>query len=236
MSLKYLQFNQWRSNFLVISSIGINLAVVYALIVPAVGYRSTADFKFPESLSLNSATAIAVKSNLTKPKAKTLSTEIIKSRKKYKYVLDKQEIDLDLNYLVGTRGDVETYLQSYTSLPASIIRAKTVKHKKETGFYTVFSDRDRVYLSSCISPRSPSSVTQRQFSQHRYQNDFQFQVGLDWLKGKESIRDRRCLWVHLSTAITQSDTQAAYEALEAVWVDLYQWWLPNFPPLTAENG
>ncbi len=228
--------NQWRSNLLIITSIGINLAVVAALIVPAVGNRSPADFQFPQRFNLNSSPAIAVKSNLNQPKASDLAPEVIKSRQKYQYVLNEQEIDLEISYLVGTRGDVQTYLQNYTSLPASIIQAQKIKHQDQTGFYTLLSNENRAYLSSCISPRSPSSVTQRQFSQHRYQHDFKFQVGLDWLKGKASIRDRRCLWVHLSTAITQSDTQAAYEALETVWSDLYQWWLPNFPALTAENG
>ncbi|MGF1590955.1 MAG: cyanoexosortase A system-associated protein [Pleurocapsa sp.] len=227
--------NQWRSSLLIISSISINLAVASTLIFPAVGNRLTADFQFPESFSLNSSSAIAVKSNLNQLKASDLAPEVIKTRQKYQYVLNEQEIDLEISYLVGTRGDVQTYLQNYTSLPASIIQAQKIKHNDQTGFYTLFSDENRAYLSSCISPRSPSSVTQRQFSQYRYQHDFKFQVGLDWLKGKESIRDRRCLWVHLSTGITQSD-QAAYQVLEAVWVDLYQWWLPNFPPLTAENS
>ena len=156
-------------------------------------------------------------------------------------VSDIQEISLDISYLVGTRGDVETYLREYTDIPPETIKAKKVKHIEGVGYHALFANGDRqgdsksnrAYLSSCISPRSLSNVTQKQFSQFRYQNDLQLQVGLDWLQGKASIRDRRCLWILLSTPIMQSDPKTAYQVLENTWQDLYQWWLPNFPRLKS---
>ena len=232
---------QWRSCVLAIASIGTNLAVVYGLIVATVGNRTVPDFKFPEHLSLNSTQAMAVKSRQVSRKADNQEQEIIKGHQKYQYIQDNQKISLDISYLVGTRGDVDTYLQQYTDIEPKTIQAKKVKHIDGVGYHALFTSSDRqgdsesnrAYLSSCISPRSLSNVTQKQFSQFRYQNDLQLQVGLDWLQGKASIRDRRCLWILLSTPIMQSDPKIEYQVLENTWQDLYQWWLPNFPRLKS---
>ena len=124
-----------------------------------------------------------------------------------------------------------TYLQKYTSISAQAIATPSLARLPEVGYHALFSDRDRAYLTSCISPRSPSNVTQRQFSRHRYQNDLQWQVALDWLQGKASIRDRRCFWILLSTPLTQADSSEDYRALETVWQDVYRWGTANFPPL-----
>ena len=226
---------------MVITSIGTNLAVVYGLIVPTVGNRAVADFEFPVRFSLNSTQAMAVESRQVSRKADNQEQEIVKAHQKYQYIQDDQKISLDISYLVGTRGDVETYLQEYTDIPPATIKAKKVKYIEGVGYHALFANSDRqgdfesnrAYLSSCISPRSLSNVTQKQFSQFRYQNDLQLQVGFDWLQGNASIRDRRCLWILLSTPIMQSDPQIVYQFLENTWQDLYRWWLPNFPRLKS---
>ena len=215
-----------RNSWLAVSCVGINLAVIYSLIVPGVGNRAVADFEFPQRLDLGSK-AIA-KPNLDQLEA--VESEVIKARQKYQYWQDGREIDLDISYLVGTRGSVETYLQ-YTAIAPQVIKAKEIKQIEKVGYHTVFNDRDRAYLSSCISPRSLSNVTQKQFSEQRYENDLQLPVVLNWMQGKASIRDRRCLWVLLSTPITEGNSQSAYRALETAWKDVYRWWLPNFPSL-----
>ena len=216
-----------RNCWLAVSCVGINLAVIYSLIVPTAGNRAVAEFEFPQRLDLGSE-AIA-KPNLDKLKA--VEPEVVKARQKYQYWQDGREIDLDISYLVGTRGSVETYLQNYTSINPQVIEAKEIKQIEEVGYHALFSDRDRAYLISCISPRSLSNVTQKQFSEQRYKNDLQLPVVLNWMQGKASIRDRRCLWVLLSTPITQGNSQSAYRTLETAWKDVYRWWLPNFPSL-----
>ena len=230
---------QWRSCVLAIASIGTNLAVVYTLIVPTIGNRPVADFEFPDHFNLNSAQAIAVKSRQVSQKANNQEREVIKAYQKYQYIQDKHHISLAMSYLVGTSGDVETYLQKYTDITPEIIDAKELKHINGVGYHVLFTTSDRqaklnnkrAYLSSCISPRSPSNVTQEQFSQFRYQNDLQLDIVLDWLQGRASIRDRRCLWVLLSTPIMQSNIKTAYQLLENDWEELYRLWLPNFPLL-----
>ena len=215
----------WRSYFLVITAIGTNLAIVYALLVPDAGNSAVADFKFPQSIQFKLGKAI--QSNQESLKTDESKLEVVKAHQQYRYT--PSAIDLEMRYIVNTAGDVDTYLQEYTAIAPENIEAKQVK-LSETGYYTLLNSEDRAYLSSCISPRSLSNVTPKQFSQYRYQNDLNLKTGWDWLRGKASIRDRRCLWVHLSTPIV-SDPQAAYESLETTWSDVYHWWLPNFPAI-----
>ncbi|MGL5793797.1 MAG: cyanoexosortase A system-associated protein, partial [Waterburya sp.] len=176
---------------------------------------------------LNNGQAKIVKSQFKQSKIKNKQEETLQDTKEYQYISNGQIVNLKISYLVGTRGDIETYLQKYLKMTPTI----KIKHLESIGHHALFTNKNNAYLSSCISPRSLSNVTQQQFSQQRYQNDLQLQIAWDWLQGKASIRDRRCLWILLSTPITPSHTQAAYQVLETVWQDLYQWWLPNFPPL-----
>jgi len=226
-----INLTSWRSYSLVISTVGINLTLLATLLVSTVGNRDVADFKFPQQIHFREGKAIAKKSKINPQLTETVTGEVIKARQKYQYLQDGRSLNLGISYLVGTRGDVSTYLQTYTSVAEEIIKTKSVKQIPGVGYHALFTDGDRAYLTSCISPRSPSNITQKQFSQHRYQQDLQLQVGLDWLRGKASIRDRRCLWILLSTPVTASDSQAAEEILSTAWKDIYQWWLPNFPQL-----
>jgi cyanosortase A-associated protein len=223
---------QRRNYLLAITSISINLCLVYALVVPSVSDRSVADFEFPESFAgSNQIFASKTSNDNSQAEAKI---EQIKTSQQYQTIQDGREIDLAISYLVGTRGDVETYLQDYTSIDAKAIKGKKIQQLDQIGYHALVTDNNRAYLTSCISPRSLSSVTQRQFSQQRYEHDLDWQIAFDWLRGKASIRDRRCLWVLLSTPVNQANSQTTEQVLETAWKDIYRWWLPNFPSLT--NG
>jgi cyanosortase A-associated protein len=218
---------QWRSYLLTVTTISLHLALAYSVFVPTAGNRQVAEFKFPQDFNR----AVAIAKTFSQNKAGT-ETETIQARQKYQYSQGSQAINLEISYLVSTRGDVATYLQNYTTINAEAIKEKSIKQLEGVGYHALLSEDNRAYLTSCISPRSPSNVTQKQFSQYRYQNDLQWQIGLDWLQGKASIRDRRCLWVLLSTTVTRGNSQVANLALETAWKEIYQWWLPRFPDLT----
>jgi cyanosortase A-associated protein len=218
---------QWRSYLLTVTGITLHLALAYSFLLPTAGNRQVAEFKFPQGFNR----AIAIAGTFSPNKAGT-ATETIQARQKYQYSQGGQAIALEISYLVGTRGDVATYLENYTTINAEAIKGKSIKQLEGVGYHALLTEDNRAYLTSCISPRSPSNVTQKQFSQYRYQNDLQWQIGLDWLQGKASIRDRRCLWVLLSTPVTRGNSQVANLALETAWKEVYQWWLPRFPDLT----
>ncbi|MEO1671208.1 MAG: cyanoexosortase A system-associated protein [Cyanobacteria bacterium J06631_2] len=228
---------QWRSYSLAASSIGISIAVVYAFFVPSAGKRQVAAFQFPQRFA--KAQAIATTPHQA---SEETAPEVIQARQQYKYTQTRpgmpsanSVIALEINYLVGTRGDVVTYLENYTDISAEVIKAKSIKYIEGIGHYALLKDQDQAYITSCISPHSLSNVTQKQFSQYRYQQDLTWQTAWKWLQGEASIRDRRCLWVLLSTPVTANNTQND-QALENAWKEIYQWWLPNFPVLVNSKS
>jgi cyanosortase A-associated protein len=227
--------HQWRTGFLATTSIGISLATLYTLIAPTAGNRPVSSFEFPDHIPLNSWQQVDSKSRINSlfspPKPAPKSQEFLQSAHNYHYSQNGSDLQVEVRYLVGTRGDVNSYLQEYTEIPPEAIESQKIEQLKEVGYYTLLTSGDRAYLSSCISPRSLSSATQKQFSENRDSNDFQPQVWLNWLQGTASIRDRRCLWTHLSTPIPKSNPEIAYRILETAWSDWYRWWLPRFPSL-----
>ena len=228
--------NKWRNYYLALTAIGTNLVTIYALINPGAGHQDLANFKFPQQIKLNSGTLSAIQgaNNFlpasSQAPATTARQETIKSKQQYKSIPDSSNTILEVSYLVNTRGDVESYLQQYTNISSEAIKNKTIAHIETIGYHALIKDSDRAYLSSCVSPRSPSNVTQQQFSHYRYQNDLKLHIGWEWLQGKSSIRDRRCLWVQLSTPLV-SDSQTAHNSLETTWQEIYPWLSQNFPSI-----
>lgn len=223
---------RWQNYFFPVIAIVTNIAAAYALITPTAGNQPVAEFKFPQYIKLNSQPQIIALNVTPSIDADTPKNqpEKIRAKQKYQYISQKPAIEFEVSYLVNTRGDVVNYLHQYTDLPPEAIEQQQIAKIPNVGDHILLNHSDRAYLSSCISPRSLSSVTQQQFSQYRYQNDLKLSVIWNWLQGKASIRDRRCLWVNLSTPIV-SNPQAAYQTLEKTWQEFYHWWLPNFPQL-----
>ena len=228
---------KWRNYFLIVITISTNCAIVLALILPKAAHRPVADVKFPDRIQLDSGKTFASAGSsdssdidATSSGSIELQPEKIEAHQKYRYVRKKSNVGLEIRYLSNTRGDVVSYLHRYTEITPEALHKFKISQFKGIGHHILFHDRDWAYLSSCISPRSLSSVNPKQFSQYRYQNDLTLKVAWEWLLGKASIRDRRCLWINLSTPLV-ANPQNAYDILESTWKEIYQWWLPNFPSL-----
>jgi cyanosortase A-associated protein len=217
---------QKRTNFLATTAIGISLVTVYTLIEPTAGNRSVASFNFPSDIPLNNWQQLDSKPlNIT---VQSNNSERLESGHSYQYTKGKIDIKIEARYIVGSRGYVESYIDQYTDINPEALKAE---YSKEVGYYFVFKDNHRAYLSSCISPRSQSTVTQKQFASNRYQADLNPTIFLNWFVGKASIRDSRCLWMQLSMPLNTSQPQKAYTTLQEAWGDWYRWWLPHFPSL-----
>ncbi len=231
-----IALNHWRNYYLALLAISTSLVTIYALVNPAAGNHPVANFKFPQRIKLNLGKLVALptstdtQSNRDRQQTTELESEIVKTKQEYQYIQDDLNINLEISYLVNTRGDIESYLKQYTNIASKAIANKQIAEIEAIGYHALFRDRDRAYLSSCVSPRSPSNVTQKQFSTYRYQNDLTLQIGWEWLQGKSSIRDRRCLWINMSTPLI-GDSQTAYKTLETAWQEIYPWLSLNFPAL-----
>lgn len=219
------------------------MVTVYSLIVPTAGNRSVAPFVFPERITLNTWQQSNSFPVITSPK-KVLedsedtfeyleleNKEIVQSSRGYSYTKDDINLTVEMRYVLGTAGRVDAYLQKYTHIPLKDLQAGKTRQLKDIGYHTLFTSGDRAYLITCIAFNGNSSVTAQQFARYFRDRNSQYQVWVDWLKGKASLRDRRCLWTHLSVALNSSTPQTAYKLLELAWVDLYNWWLPRFPSL-----
>lgn len=225
---------QWRTIFLALNSLTIGIVAVYSILEPTAGKRQVAPLNFPEHVPLSSWKI--TRHTLTKEflNAKAIAkeaTEVVRAANSYTYSKDDVLLTVEARYLVGTGGSVDKAIANYTDIDVKMLTNQSQRQLEGIGFYSLFTYQDRAYLSSCINSRGGSSVTSLQFSQNRYTRDLKFNLLFDWLLGKESIRDRRCLWSHLSIPINSSNPKQAYQILEEAWQDWYWWWQPRFPTL-----
>jgi len=70
------------------------------------------------------------------------------------------------------------------------------------------------YLNACINSRGGSTFTKEQFNYNRIHRDTQFNRLLAWLLIQQPLRDKRCLWTHLSIPLNRSSPESAYVILE----------------------
>ena len=229
--------------FSAITSIGVGIVTTYSLIVPTAGNRPVTSFRFPDRISLNSWQQLNSFALIT-TEEKTLedredvleyleleNQEIVQSSQGYGYTKDNINLEVEMRYVVGTAGRVNAYIQKYTDIPLKDLRAQKIEQIKDIGYHILFTNGDRAYLISCIAFNGSGSVTAAQFAQYFREHNSQSQVWLDWLKGKASLRDRRCLWTQLSIPVDRAEPQLTYKTLENFWVDWHQWWKPRFPSL-----
>ena len=222
---------QYRNSFLSLTCIGICLATVYSLIQPTVGNRQVSSFSFPERIPLNSWQLVKTEPIINSQKEKDKHEELMASAKSYTYSQDNISLEVEMRYLVGTRGNVHKILEAQTDIPSEILEKADIKQLENIGYHTLFTYQNKAYLSSCINSRGHTTVNHKQFSQNRYTHDLKYGLLLPWLLGKETIRDRRCLLVNLSTPIENSKAKKAYTILQQTWKNWHQWWQPRFPAL-----
>jgi cyanosortase A-associated protein len=222
---------QWRTSLLATTCLSISLLTIYSWFNPTAGKREVKAFTFPDRIQLNSWQLV---------KTKTLPLENFKTftesdrhtyPKYYSYINNGIPLEIEMRYLVGTRGDIVELIKQQKNISKKTIENAEIKGIPQIGYYILFRDRDRAYLSACINFRGNTTVTGKQFSYNRYTQDLKVNLVLPWLQGKESIRDLRCLWVNLSMPIAESGKSIAYQILTKAWIDWYYWWQPHFPPL-----
>lgn len=132
------------------------------------------------------------------------------SGRQYQYQQNQNTIDIEIQHLVNTDGDIKQYLQVYRSV--TLTQSPTIQQKN--GFYGLFNHQNRSYLSACINPKGESTFTGTQFARNRNLYDIRVDRIVPWLFSSASLRDQRCLWVQLSTTGDR-------ETLEKVWFAIY---------------
>lgn len=143
--------------------------------------------------------------------------------RRYQYIQKDVPLNIEMRYI--TSGDVEKLVEKY-QLPPSL---PLVRQEDRVGFYGLFIDQNRAYLSACINPKGISTFTRKQYRQNHSINTLEWDRLLPWFLGQKQLRQRGCLWANLSIPLEDSSPEAAYQVLEKAWFSWYTWWSANFP-------
>ncbi|MBD1926793.1 cyanoexosortase A system-associated protein [Trichocoleus sp. FACHB-90] len=219
-----------RGILLAITSFGIILTLLKLILDPEAGNKTVSLFAFPPNVPLSEAQLLESKPlNDTVNQLPGQYDSVIAGRR-YRYIKNGIFINIEMRYVVGTLGNIDSLLQKHTDvkLPrGEMIQA--LRQQNEMGFYSLFVYRHQAYLNACINPRGNSTVTMQQFLKNQVIYDLQIRRLRPWLLGEETLRDRRCLWAHLSTPLNATNPESSYQLLEQAWVSWFRWWKPRFP-------
>ena len=237
-----------RTSILCITCFGVFVACgKLILFPPAARQFAPAAFEFPAAVPLSGWQLAATRPLEQEPNNQKARQNLL-SGKLYSYqqTISKpnaseqntsepnaSSLQIEMRYTIDTSGNVLGFLRNYTSVSLAAVQPslRDERHREGMGYYLVFVDQQRAYLTSCINPRGDSTVTLPQFRHNRYTYDMRADRIFHWLLNAEGIRDDRCLWVNMSTSLEKNPPQVAYSRLENAWSSWYHWWQPRFPQL-----
>lgn len=223
----------WRQHqqiLLALTFVGVFFTIGKFILDPSAGNRAVTPFAFPSVVPLPGWQILESRPQAEPIASHTHSYEALLANQKYLYQRNDHRLEIEMGYVVGTLGRLHDYLRDDTSDQLQGDRLlQNLRQQKGVGFYSLFVYQGRAHLAACINPHGGSTVTKGQFLINRYTYDFQPQRLVAWLLGKESLLDRRCLWVDLSLSLNQVPAKTTYLVLEQAWYFWYRWWNSRFP-------
>lgn len=212
--------------------VGIILTAIYLI----ASKRPLSAAIFPDALAMRSR-EIALNSwqqvkfkPLGQQKYKNAMTDkfvLVESGTDYSYLKNGQKLELQMRYVINTRGDQNPFL---LQLSPDLVKdsQKNLRQLKGVGHYALYSDSKQAYLTACINPRGGSTLTSSQFMQNRYKYDITLNHLLPWILGQDVLRDDRCIWTQLSVPLNGLLATDIYTVLESIWNDNYGTWQSLF--------
>ncbi|MBZ8180044.1 cyanoexosortase A system-associated protein [Oscillatoria salina] len=223
-------WQKYRQVLLATSFFSVSLTIISLLVIPAAGNRQVRHYEFPEKVPFPGWVEVE-NFPLDEPIDRDKKAyEAVLAGRKYQYQQDERKLQIEMRYVVGTLGSDRTYLKLHPELAVKMRKLPFKQQKKTTiGHYLLFEYDDRAHLLSCINPRGSSTVQIQQFMANRRTYDLKIERLLPWLLGQESLRDRRCLWTHLSTPLNSESAESSYRMLETAYLSWYEYWRQHFP-------
>jgi cyanosortase A-associated protein len=220
----------FQHRFSTLALIGVAIALGWAILNPQAGRREVRPFAFPADIPL-SGWRLQNSQALTfrEPEVKHVNVPIAGRRFHYQAIAAPSfPLEVKAVYVVGTLAEVRGLVKQLGNIELKGNTTWTVQ-ESEAGHYAWFVQADRTYLTSCLNPRGGNTVTSEEFLHNRHTLDFQPQR-LAWvLLGQEGLRDRRCLWIQISTPIQGLDPEVTRQRLKSFWLPWQAWWRDRFP-------
>ena len=202
-------WNFYRPSLLAIALGGTIVALFWGIKTPLLSRPTVAPFTFPEKVPLSGWKQ--VRSHALKFPSSNELTPI--ASRSYQYLSpDGLTLNIQMRYLNTAKADIPNLLRKYIG---------------DTSISQI-THQDRSYLSSCINPQGPSTVTSDQFLQTKLVTGKNLNGFLGWLWGKSNLLDQRCLWSHLTLSVP-SGNQNSQKTLQNAGQSWFKWWVSHYP-------
>ncbi len=225
----------------VLTGLGLIVILFYFWISPSAGLIQITAYRFPSQISLPGwqfvdskslllpSQQLAKENNRFQPNTNVQADKgrNILSGQIYHYQKAGQSLTVNFYYIPSSLGDIQAYYEQFSDLPNLPKLIKPVEKVNSQGYNFRFSDSLNHYLTACINSQGKSTVTISQFAAHFYRPYLNPSQWLNILNGKQTLRDRRCIWGQLSLA----KADASNTELETAWQALLSYWHSNFPRL-----
>ncbi len=227
-SINTLSLTSPRSWLLPFTGITITGLTVATIMTPQIGRREIEPLQFPSQITLsdwNQQNNIPLVQN---PET-NFQQDRLRSGQQYHYQQQQDQVTVALRFSSPTVGRVEKYIkQTYKQGFEKAYQQGSTKYLSNFGHYRLFTNQDKAYLSTCLTPTGESTVEFSNYVNKANRNVFDWQTLIPRLLGKQSLRERRCLWVHLSTPLNQDSPETSYRLLESVFQQGYSKWQSLF--------
>ena len=192
---------------------------------PQIGRRQVPPLSFPSQISLEGWNK---ESSAPLQEEKGQRSEYIqefRSGQVYNYRQGDTEITVELMHLGGTFGNVNGFAGEYRDL-GEVYRSQGEQYSREgLGTYQLFHDDTHAYLSACLTSQGESTSEIDEFVRKMNRNLLKVNSRLiSGIVGNRSLRERNCLWVHLSTPLQGESPEKSYDVLESVFEEGYSKW------------
>lgn len=248
---------QFSWSFTLFSS-GLILILCFALLSPNGAANKISAYQFPANLNLSgwnflssepltpaevsiSEEALQAKKDQDSPlspeqllaiREAQKGSNIVMDGRRYFYENENEKLTVTLRYVINTFGNVGTYYgdDSPDRAMSKIFQEaeRKVSPTKET---VKFTDKNKTFLISCITPLENAVLGQDNFVDQRNKNITNILLNpvklAEWFTGKTTFFDHRCLW----TEIAIEPNSVANDQLDSVWKELKVYGQKNFPEL-----
>ena len=207
-----------RRLFLLGTWLGIIVTAIY-LIATQSNISIHNSINLPDKLPLNQWQQTQVTS--------VRDSESDKNFKTFNYINKTEPIELQIRYILnGKAYDDKPFIEA-TNPKLDLNKLQKI-YSPVVGYFTLYDDGNKAYLTSCINPRGSGTIDFAQFMQNRYKYDFSSDRILPWLFGQNVLRDDRCLWTQLSVPLNKASASDIYPVLESLWLENYTKWQSFF--------